>query len=75
MYTSYDIATNYDFVLYDLKDNLICYFNNIWELISCCKKPVYKLTQLFNLSDSNYITIVIDKIKYKLYLFRKDLCI
>ena len=56
------------FVLYDMEDNPICYFDNIMELL---KHINYRDTDLLSKFSKNYnnINIVIGKRKYKLYRF------
>lgn len=57
------------FVLYDLTDNIVCYFDNFDEL---SKNIAYRLSDLvheYNRYNTNNITIIIDNKKYKLATF------
>ncbi len=58
------------FVLYDLSDNIICYFDNFNELKRFL--PNYRdrdIKRRFVKSNLNFIKIIIDKSMYKLYKF------
>lgn len=58
------------FVLYDVNDNIICYIDNIYELVNYL--PNYRLRDIkrrFLNSKFGYIGIVIDNVIYKLYRF------
>jgi len=57
------------FVLYDINDNIICYFNDFNELSKHLNYKLYDLVHEYNRHESNMITIVIDKKKYKLATF------
>lgn len=57
------------FVLYDLDDNIICFYENFAEL---SKILVYQLRNLvfeYNRNKTNIITVIIDNKKYKLATF------
>lgn len=63
------MENNY-FVLYDFNDNIICYIDNIYELVNYL--PNYRLRDIkrrFLNSKVGYIGIVIDNVIYKLYRF------
>ena len=57
------------FVLYDLNDELICYFDNYNELSKYLKQRLHDLVYEYNRYNTNVITIIIDEKKYKLATF------
>lgn len=67
---------NVFFILYDFNDNLVCYFDNVFELCNfCLDKLKFKrfriadLTYTFNHSKYDYIQIQKNNILLKLYYF------
>ena len=67
-FNSKDFRQNNYFVLYDLEDNLICYFDNFEELSKYTSRPLKKIVFAFN-QLCDYIRITIDNREYKLYTF------
>ena len=57
------------FILYDLSDNIICYFDNFKELSKYINYRLSDLVHEFNRNSTDSITIVIDNTKYKLATF------
>ena len=60
---------NSDFVLYDLNDQVICYFQNFNELSKYINYKVYDLAYKFKEHGSNIIKIIIENKEYKLAFF------
>lgn len=69
--TSKEIRKSY-FLIYDDLDNCIMYIDNYNELSKYTKEPIFKITQLFNKSDYNYINIFIYGKRFRLYKFIDD---
>lgn len=67
-YTSKTFKNN-DFVLYDLNDEIVCYFNNFNELSKHINYTPSKLLFEYNRYNTDIITIIIDNKKYKLATF------
>lgn len=67
-YTSKKSVNNY-FVLYDLNDEIVCYFNDFIELSKYLNYKYKRLIQEFNNSNSNIINVIIDNKKYELAIF------
>ena len=57
------------YVLYDLNDNLIGYFDSLIEFKNKFGYPVYELNRKFKNGKSNFIFFNIENKKYKLYKF------
>ncbi len=57
------------FVLYDLKDNVICYFENINEFSNRFNYPLKEINRKYRNSKNDFINLIIDKKHYKLYSF------
>ena len=57
------------FVLYDLNDNIICYYDNFKDLSRFLSYELRNLVYQYNSHKSNIITIEIDNKKYKLATF------
>lgn len=60
---------NNSFILYDLDDNIICYFDNYSELSKYINYTPRKLAYEFNFRNSNIINIIIDNQKLRLATF------
>lgn len=60
---------NNSFILYDLEDNIICYFDNYNELSKYINYTPRKLAYEFNFRNTNIINIVIDNQKLRLATF------
>ena len=67
-FKSKDIKNN-NFVLYDLDDNIICYFDNYNELSKYINYTPRKLAYEFNFRNTNIINIVIDNKMLRLATF------
>lgn len=57
------------FILYDLNDNIICYYDNFNELSTVINYSLRDLIREFNREKSNIRIIVINNKKYKLATF------
>jgi len=57
------------FVLYDLTDNVVCYFDNFEELSKLISYRLSDLVHEYNRYNTNNITVIIDNQKYKLATF------
>lgn len=57
------------FILYDLTDNIVCYFDNFEELSRMISYRLSDLVHEYNRHNTNNITIIIDNQKYKLATF------
>ena len=57
------------FILYDLSDNIICYFDNFKELSKIINYRLSDLVHEYNRNCTNSITVIIDNTKYKLATF------
>lgn len=68
-YTSKDFRKNNAFVLYDMNDNLICYFDNFNELSKIIGLQLRNIVINFKESKNNCICVVLDNKFYKLYTF------
>lgn len=65
-----DFRKNNYFTLYDDEDNFICYFDNFNELSKIINYNASDLVKSFNrYAIDNFINIIIDNRKYKLYTF------
>ena len=58
------------FVLYDLNDNIISYFDSFVELSKFFNYSLSDLVYQYNKNHTDIITIIIDNKKYKLATFR-----
>lgn len=54
------------FVLYDVNDEVVCYFDNFNELLKHIKYRLSDLVHEYNRYNTNIITITIDNKKFKL---------
>ena len=68
-FNSKDFKKNNYFILYDNKDNIICYFNNYEELSKYINYTARKLVYEFNFRNTNIINIIIDNKKLRLATF------
>lgn len=59
------------FVLYDLADNIICYFDNYEELSKMISYRIADLVHEFNRNKTNCITVIINNKKLKLATFNE----
>lgn len=59
------------YVMYDLEDNLLCYYSNILELTSKLNYQVKEINRKFKKSKDNVININVDNLRYKVYKFNK----
>jgi len=69
---NYKIKTfknNNYFILYDLNDNIICYFDNFTELSKYISYSLRDLIREYNRNKSNIKIIIINNQKYKLATF------
>lgn len=57
------------FILYDLNDNIICYYDNFNELSTVINYSLRDLIREYNREKSNIRIIVINNKKYKLATF------
>lgn len=57
------------YVLYDLNDNIICYFSTLLEFASKFGYGVKELNRKYRKS-SNFINLRIDNVSYKLFAFK-----
>lgn len=57
------------YVLYDLNDNIICYFSTLLEFASKLGYEVKELNRKYRKS-SNFINLCIDNVSYKLFAFK-----
>ena len=65
-FTSKAFKKNNYFVLYDLNDEVVCYFDNFDELSKHINYDICHIVWLFKRINSNLISIVIDNKRYKL---------
>lgn len=68
-YNSKTFKNNNYFILYDLKDNILCYYDNFKELSKIINYRLSDLVHEYNRNKTNIINIIIDKEKYKLATF------
>lgn len=69
MYSSKSFRKNNFFVLYNLNDEVISYFDNFDELSRYINYNLGKLVYEYKRYNTNIITIIIDNKKYKLATF------
>lgn len=62
------IKHNY-FILYDMNDFIISYFDNFYELSKILNYSTKDLVHQYNRYNTNIITIIINNKKYKLATF------
>ena len=68
-YSSKQLRNSNFFVLYDLNDDIVCYFDNFAELSNHINQRLYDLVYEYKRHKTNVITIIIDNKKYKLATF------
>lgn len=68
-YKTKDFKNNNYFVLYDLNNEIICYFDNFKELSKYINYTPRKLAYEFNFRNKSIIDIMIDNKKFKLATF------
>lgn len=68
-YNSKDFRKNNHFILYDMKDKIVCYFSNCDELLENGFPKINELVRQYNNSNSNIINVIVDDKKYQLYTF------
>ena len=71
IYSSDFFSKNIYFTLYDLNDNLICYFENFYEVSRYTNLPLRRIANNFKRCKSKFIFICIDGNFYKLYCYLK----
>lgn len=59
------------FVLYDLQDNIICYYHNFAELYKILDYRLSDLVSEYNKSNTNILIVIVDNKKYKLATFEE----
>lgn len=64
------MLSNYYFVMYDMHDNLICYFETYRELLNELKILKKHLVEKFKKA-KDFIVVVLNFKKYKIYKFEK----
>lgn len=69
VYRSKLFKENNYFILYDLYDNIICYFDNFNELSKVLNYRLSDLVHEYNRNCTDIITVIIDDTKYKLATF------
>lgn len=57
------------YVIYDLNDNVVAYCDDIVELINFTKLRLKDIHYKFRKNSFNYVFIIINKKKYKIYKF------
>ena len=65
------IYNNY-FVLYDLNDNIICYYDSFVELYKIINYKLSDLVREYNRNHTNILTVIVDNKKYKLATFEDN---
>lgn len=58
------------FVLYDINDNIVSYFDNFEELSKVLKYELRNLVYEYNHRNKDIITVIIGKKKFKLATFQ-----
>lgn len=58
------------FVLYDVNDNIVSYFDSFEELSKVLKYALKDLVHQYNRNKTDIITVIISNKKYKLATFR-----
>ena len=65
------IYNNY-FVLYDLNDNIICYYDSFVELYKIINYKLSDLVREYNRNHTNILTVIVENKKYKLATFEDN---
>lgn len=68
-YKNKTFKNNNYFILYDMEDNIICYFDNANELCNKTNLTINYLIREFNRNKSNTKIIIINEKKYRLATF------
>lgn len=68
-FNSKDFKKNNFFILYDLNDEVVCYFDNFNELLKYINYRLSDLIHEYNRKQTSVINIIIDNKKYKLATF------
>ena len=68
-YKSKTFRKNNYFVLYDLNDDIVCYYDNFNDLLKVLNYKLKDLVHEYNRYNTNVITIIINNKKYKLATF------
>ncbi|MCI8498473.1 MAG: hypothetical protein HFG33_03640 [Bacilli bacterium] len=71
-YKSKDLVLNHSFILYDVDDSLMYYFDNYYELLKFIKIPSWNLAIRYNKSNTDIINIVLEGSIRRLYTFEKE---
>ena len=58
------------YILYDLNDNIICYFDNLFEISKKFGYPIKELNRKYRKSLDNSINLVLENVYYKLFCFK-----
>ncbi len=58
------------YVLYDLYDNIICYFDNLNEFSIKFGYPIKELNRKYRKSSNQSINLIINNMYYKLFCFK-----
>lgn len=65
------IYNNY-FVLYDLNDNIICYYDSFVELYKIINYKLSDLVREYNRHHTNILIVIVENKKYKLATFEDN---
>ena len=68
-FKSKTFKNNNYFVLYDLSDNIVCYYDNFKDLSKILNYRLCDLVHEYNRNNTNIIVVIIDNLKYKLATF------
>ena len=68
-FNSKSFKVNNYFVLYDLNDNIVCYYDNYNELLKVLAYDLRNLVFEYNRNKTNIINVIINNKKYKLATF------
>lgn len=68
-FESKSFKNNNYFVLYDLSDNIVCYFDNFKELSKIVSYRLSDLVHEYNRNKTNNIVVIINNKKFKLATF------
>lgn len=66
---SKDFRKNRFFVLYDYDDNIVLFIDSTKELLHIYGQQVRNIVYKFNTALEDYIPVIVDGKKYKLYTF------
>lgn len=69
-YSSKTFKNDNFFVLYDMNDNIVSYFDNFEDLSKILKYVLKDLVHQYNRNNTDIITVIIGNKKYKLATFR-----